>query len=220
MVKVLFIEFRKRFNTKEIEFSQLDQLIKEKRPKIISLASTIQYLDLIPIIKRYLESNNIKVLIKKGPIYNGQVLGCNPQALDNSADLLLLLCDGKFHALNNAVQLEREIHVFNTKNIEKISLEEIQREKKKIHGKISRFLTEKRLGFLVSSKAGQSFKNTLEIKKKLENKGKIVYIFESDNISMQELENFQLPLYINTACYGLSSDSSKIVNLRDIQEFL
>jgi len=220
MKKSLFLEFRRKFNIKDIEFSKIDELIKDKKPKSVSLASTIQYLNLIPIIKEYLVSKKIKVIIKKGPTYAGQVLGCNSQAFDNKADILLLLCDGKFHAFNNAIQLEKEIYVFNTHNIEKVSLEEILREKTKIRGKITKFLTTEKVGLLISNKSGQSFNHIKEIKKKLENKGKIVYIFESDNINLGELENFPLTIYINTACYGLSLDSPKIVNLRDILEFL
>jgi diphthamide biosynthesis enzyme Dph1/Dph2-like protein len=219
MAKTLFIEFRKKFDN-EIDFSQLDNIISEKKPKSISLAATIQYLNLIPNVKQHLTKKNIKVIIKKGSIYNGQVLGCNSQAFDKKADLLFLLCDGKFHAFNNAIQLEREIYVFNTYNIEKVSLEEISREKTKIQGKISKFISSEKVGLLISNKSGQNFKSLRNLIKKLEKKNKIVYLFESDNINPQELENFNLSIYINTACYGLSLDSSKIVNLRELLRFL
>jgi hypothetical protein len=37
---------------------------------------------------------------------------------------------------------------------------------------------------------------------------------------LQELDNFSLNIYINTACSGLCLDSDKIVNLRDIVSFI
>jgi diphthamide biosynthesis enzyme Dph1/Dph2-like protein len=77
-----------------------------------------------------------------------------------------------------------------------------------------------KVGLIISLKKGQYFKDWKKIKEKLEKKGKKVYVFETENINLQELDNFPLNIYINTACSGLSLDSDKIVNLRDVIEFL
>lgn len=215
-MKTLFVEMRRKFNDADINFSELDIL----SGKTISLASTIQYLDLIPKVKSYLEKQGKKVIIKKGSFYEGQVLGCKSLAFDKKADTLLLLADGKFHARGNALDLEKEIWVFDSHKLDLFSKEEIDKLKEKQKKGINKFFMNSKVGLIISTKPGQHFKEWKKIKEKLEKKGKKVYLFETDNISLQELDNFPLNIYINTACSGLSLDSDKIVNLKDIVEFL
>ena len=218
--KVIFVELRKKFDNQEVNLSKIDELISKENPKTISLASTIQYLNLVPLIKKYLENKKIKVIIKKGSFYLGQVLGCNSIAFDPKADLRLLLADGKFHALNNALQLEKEIYIFNTNNLEKLTQEEISKEIQRRTAKIKKFLTEDKIGILVSTKKGQNFKDVESLAKKIKAKNKKSYIFEADNFNLQELDNFNLPIYINTACSGLELDNPRIVNLKHIYSYL
>ena len=88
-METLFIETRRKFKDSEIKYNLLDNL----PGKTISLAATVQYIELIPKVKSYLESKNKKVLLRKGAFHDGHVLGCNSTALDNSADTLLLITD-------------------------------------------------------------------------------------------------------------------------------
>ncbi len=215
-MKKLFLEVRRKVSGKE-DFSILNSLEGE----VISLASTIQYLDFIPLVKNYLESLGKKVLIKKGSFYEGQVIGCNPIAFDKNADKLLLIADGKFHAKNNALLLNREIFVFNLSKLESFSLEDLENEKKKIKSKKVKFLSSDKVGLIVSIKPGQNFPEISSLAKKIEKKGKEVYTFETNNINLNELENFpDLKIWINTACYGLGLDDPRIINLKDLNEFL
>lgn len=220
MANTLFLECRKKFNIQDIDFSLLDNLVNKEKIKSISIASTIQYINLIPLIKKYFQNLNVQVLLKKGPIYLGQVLGCNPQAFNLKADFLLLLADGKFHALNNAVILNRPIYVFNTKEINLFSQEEINKHNQRILANKKIFLSSDKVGFLISTKKGQNYKNSKNIIDKIKKLNKTVYLFESDNLSLNELENFPLPLYINSACPGLEFDASKVINLSQILEFI
>lgn len=214
---ILHIEARKKFNVSEIDLSLLDKLPGEK----ISLAATVQYLDLIPKVKLYLESKGQKVIIKKGAFYDAHVLGCQPQAFDKSADALLLLADGKFHALNNAVQLQKEIYVFTTKTLEKITRQDIEALNKKTKTKVSKFLSYNIIGLIVSTKTGQTCRNMQEIKNKLISLGKKPYVFEADAINSQELDNFpNIKIWVNTACPGIAMDDERVVNLEDVSGFL
>lgn len=216
-MKTLFLECRKNINLSDIDFSKLD-LFKGKK---ISLAGSVQYLDLIKPVKDYLESISCIVKIRKGSYHKGQVLGCNSSAFDINSDYLLMLNDGTFHAINNAIQLQREIYVFNGKEISKIKKEEIEAENKRILAKKKKFLSSKRIGLIVSSKKGQATKNANLIAKRIEEKGKKVYIFECDNINYNEFENFpSINLWVNTACFGISQDSPLIINLSDILEYI
>ncbi len=214
-MKTLFIETRRKF--KDIDLSILDKL----PGKTISLAATIQYIGLIPKVKKYLESKGKKVILKKGAYYEGHVLGCNSSAFDNSADTLLLITDGKFHAMNNAIQLQKEIYVFTTKTLEKIEQKEIDLHNKKIETKKKKFLTAKYVGLLVSTKHGQKQKAIHNIRQQIEKQNKEVYVFEANNINTAEFENFpQIQMWVNTACYGLARDDMRIINLSEILEFL
>ncbi len=216
-MKTLFIETRRKFKDSEIKYKLLDGL----KGKTISLAATIQYIDLIPKVKSYLESKNKKVIIKQGAHRKAHVLGCNSSALDKSADILLIITDGTFHAINNAIQLQKPIYVFTTRTLEKIEQKEIDAHNKKTLTKQKKFLTAKTVGLLVSTKHGQHQKTIHKIKGKIKKLDKEVYIFETDNINTDEFENFpQIQIWINTACPGLARDDMRIINLSDIIEFI
>lgn len=216
-MKTLFIETKRKFRDSEINTS----ILKNLKGKTISLAATIQYIDLIPKIKDYLESIGKKVIIKQGAHHKAHVLGCNSNALDKTADEILIITDGKFHAINNAIQIQKPITVFNTKTLEKITKEDIETHNKKTLAKQKKFLTSKNLALIVSTKHGQHHKQIEKVKTKIENLNKKVYIFQANNINAQEFENFpSIDLWVNTACFGLARDSNKIINLQDIQQFL
>ncbi len=222
--KVVFIEARRKFSKKEsINLSGLDKLPGE----IISLAATVQYLDLVLIVKKYLETskkNPKKVLIQQGAYHKSHVLGCQSQAFNPNADCFLLLTDGRFHAINNAIQLNKELYVYSVVNnqLDKITNNDLKKYHQKTQGKITKFLMSNKIGILVSTKSGQFYKNLENLKKKIQNKykSKKLYVFETDSINLSELENFDIPIYINTACYGLALDSPKIINYTDLLEFL
>ena len=213
----LFIETRKKFDLEKIKFDLLDSLPGDK----IALAGTVQYLELIPIVKKYLEEKGKQVIVKTGAYYDGHVLGCNSSALNSNADTLLMVTDGRFHAMNNAIQLQKEIYVFTTHTLEKVTQEEIEKHNERTLTKQKKYLFAEVIGLLVSSKHGQNQKGIHKIKERIENSGKKVYIFESDNINFNEFDNFpQIGMWVNTACFGLGRDDMRIINLSNILEFL
>jgi len=216
-MRSLFIESRRKFDESEINFNLLDKI----PGKIVSLTATIQYIGLIPKVKKYLESEGKKVLLKRGAYCEGHIIGCNSSAFDINADTFLVITDGKFHAMNNAIQLQKEVYIFNTKSLEKIEQKEIEQHNRKTEGKKKIFLTSTKVGIIVSSKWGQHNKNAEKIKEKIKKLGKEVYIFEADNIVLSELENFPtIQIWVNTACFGVAGDDKRIINLTDILEFI
>lgn len=216
MPEIIYSEFRKKFDLEKVNFNALDLLPKGK----ISLTSTIQYLDLLSLVRNYLEKKGNMVSVKKGAYYEGHVLGCNAFAYDKNCDIFLVLCDGKFHAMNNAILLDKEIYIFNSENLEKIDKKEIIDYKKKLEAKKKKFLTNTKIGLLVSIKPGQKISNLSAVKNKLEELNKRVYVFESDNVDINELENFpDINIFVNSACFGLARDDKKIINLQDVLEY-
>jgi diphthamide biosynthesis enzyme Dph1/Dph2-like protein len=215
MTEYLFIEARKKF--KDVDLSPLNDLPEGS----VSLSASVQYLDLLPIVKEYLESQGHEVIVKSGAYHEGHVLGCNANAFDKAAEILLLLVDGRFHALNNAIIVDKEIYTFNTQEISKIERSELDNYKKKVRGKQTKFVASSKVGLLATTKEGQSSANIFRIKKRIEDSGKKVYVFECDSINTMEFENFPgIKLWINTACFGMPHDSPNIINLSDILEFL
>lgn len=212
----LFIEARKKFDFDSIKFNLLDDISGQK----IALAATVQYLDLVDKVKEYLESRGKEVLIKKGAYYDAHVLGCNSNAFELGADSFLMLVDGTFHAMNNAIQIKKEIYVFNEDNLSKISIKDIEEHDKKTLTKKKKFLIGETVGLLVSTKEGQNQKNIYSIKEKIEKLGKTVYVFEGDNFDLNEFENFpEISIWVNTACFGIARDDMRIVNLSDVLEY-
>ena len=130
---------------------------------------------------------------------------------------ILLISDGKFHAMNLASQLDSPIYIYTNNKINKMDKREVEKLKAKKKIAISKFLYAKTIGIIISSKPGQlKFNEAIALKKQLEKKGKKVYLFLSDNINIEELDNFPIDFYLNTACPGLQFSSSKILNIEDL----
>ena len=203
-MKIMFVEARKKFIGKP----KLDEIAS--LPDEIHILYSIQYKELAENIKKELEKQNKKIVKIE------QVLGCSkitPKAT------LLLVGNGRFHALNLALSTNKEIFIYDNGKLNKISEQEITKLKKQEKGKLSKFLISDKIGILVSSKPGQSkLKSLNKIKTKLESKypDKKFYTFLTDNINLAELENFQIDFWLNTACPGIELDSSKIINYEKV----
>jgi len=206
-MKVLYIETRKKDQNIELNKEALKKL-----PKELLLVYSIQYKSYASGIKKQLESNGFKITGFT------QVLGCT-KLKPNSP--ILLIGSGRFHALNLAIQSEHPIYIYSNGVINKIEISEIEALKKKKQGSISKFLSAERIGILFSTKPGQ-YNSKEEIIEKLMKKypEKRFFFFISNNINTAEFENFKIDFWLNTACPGLTNDSTKIENIDDVFEKL
>jgi len=205
-MKTIFIETKRKnpYFNKEV-------LNKLNLGKNIDILYTLQYEKLAKQVKKYFIKKGKKIKLK-------QVLGCS---IIKSKNPVLMITDGKFHALNIAVNSNKEINIFDGNNIEKITKEDLDKYNKIKKAKILKFLSSDEIGILISIKKGQNkLKQALILKEKIEELRKKTFLFICDNVSIQELENFSLPIYINTACPGLDKDSNKILNYIDILTYL
>lgn len=199
-MKTLYIEAQKNIKLDEAKLAELERVL----PDTIYIAYSIQYKGL---------AEQVRKKIKKKISGMSQALGCSEIKTDSD---ILLIGDGRFHALNIAFNADKETWIFNNYSIDKINREEIERLKKQEKAKYSRFLMSDKAGILVSIKPGQfNLDKAVKLRQKLKNKKS--YIFLADNISEPELENFRLPVYINTACPGLEHDNAKIINCKKIE---
>ncbi len=204
-MKIMYIESK----LKNLKSELIEQEIK-KLPKNLVLAYSIQYKELAEQIKKQLEKNKIKIKIQ-------QVLGCS--RINNSSNLpILFIGSGRFHALNLYLQ-SSNIYVLENNKIIKVPEQEINSLIIKRKSSLLKFLNADNLGILVSAKPGQENLNqALELRQKLIKKGKKAWIFISNNIDINQFENFNINSWINTACPGLSYDNPHIINSSELPE--
>lgn len=203
--RILYIEAQKKLKINKEKLLELEKILSSP----VYIVYSIQYKKLAEEVKKELgKSKKIKI------IGFSQILGCSE--LNTEADILLI-GHGRFHAINLALSSDREVFIFDNFSISKITKEEIDKEKQKEKGKYLKFLASDKIGILISTKSGQENLKSAEKYKEQLKKYKKSYLFLSDNLNLQELENFPLNLYVNTACPGLSLDSSKIINYKTLE---
>ncbi|NCO84905.1 MAG: hypothetical protein COW47_01565 [Candidatus Huberarchaeum crystalense] len=195
-----------------------ESIKKIKKYKKVGLITTIQHLHILPKLEKQLSARKFKVLI------GGQVLGCNiknAKKIEKKIDAFVYFGSGMFHPLAVAYATNKPVFVIDyvLNNVVQISKEERDKylQKKIIGRELAKQATT--YGILVSTKPGQeNLKTALQIKKKLEQKGKEAILFLGDSIFPQEEPNFlQIECWINTACPRIIEDAweKNIVNIDD-----
>jgi 2-(3-amino-3-carboxypropyl)histidine synthase len=204
----------------------LTKIELNKLPKKIGIITTAQFLGTLKEIQEYLEKNNKTVLIGKDKQKNpGQVLGCDVSAAaktQDKVDAFLYIGSGEFHPIGVALKTGKEVFIFNpaTGTFSKLDNSKIENYKKDKKVRYTNFLHSDNIGILVSTKPGQcSYKKAVEIKNKLEGKGKKCFIFVFDTLNANEMENFPfVDFWVNTACPRIAGDEDKknVIDMSDI----
>jgi diphthamide biosynthesis enzyme Dph1/Dph2-like protein len=203
-MKVLFIE--SKLKDSRLDLSEEDYSIL---PKNIFLVYTVQYKGLASSLKEILKNKGHKITGFK------QVLGCSKI---NKIGSVLFIGTGRFHAINIFFQSD-DIYILENEKIIKVPKEEIESFKSRRRAAIMRFYSSENLGILVSTKPGQdNIKDAKRIKAGLRKKGKNAYIFISNDIDVNQFQNFYISSWINTSCKGLALDSSNIINSYEIKK--
>ncbi|MAG78918.1 hypothetical protein CMI40_00905 [Candidatus Pacearchaeota archaeon] len=204
-MKTLFIDAKIKSKVDQ----SLIKKISKKLPNNIAIAYSIQYKD-----------NSIKIkeiLSKKHKITKlTQVLGCFKQTFPKDTQAILLISSGKFHGISLAYETKLPVYILENNKLEKVSSKEVEILKKRQKASYVKFLNAEKIGIIVSSKPGQQkLKRALNFKKKLKNKNS--YLFISNNINIEEFENFKIDSWVNTACPRLDMNSSSIMDLNKIK---
>lgn len=187
--------------------------IKSKfKSKNTVVFSTIQYL------------KQTEELVKElGFKFGGQVLGC--RIPNKKADKYLYIGTGEFHALAIGKKYNKPVWIANpeTKELDLICKKRIESIEKREIILTHKVLEARKIGIFVSIKSGQyNMKQALELKNKL--KDKEVYIFLGDMFNSNEILNFEIDAWINTACPRIIEDyksfEKPITNYELIKEAL
>jgi len=212
-MKILYIEAKSK--TKP-EAYFIDPNFIKNLPKQVFLTYTIQNKGQAETMKKALEHYNIAVAGFQ------QVLGCSKVKVKEGI-AIILIAQGRFHALNLALQNKRPIIQYSNGSSIVVGQREIKEHQEKLKNSLNLFLHANNIGIIVSTKPGQEqFKKSQVLKKIIEKKypEKSVVLFISNNINVAEFQNFEINFWINSACKGLTNDSPKLLNIDDIFDFL
>jgi diphthamide biosynthesis enzyme Dph1/Dph2-like protein len=201
-MEVMFIPAKAEFDLSELDLDK----IKHKK---LGLITTVQFVDELPKIKKFLESKGFEAVI------GGEILGCRIDAAEkikDKIDAFLFIGSGHFHPI--AMQgLGKTIYLPSG---------EVMKEKKKNKAMWVKFLSATHIGIMLSLKPGQSMiKQAEKMKKDLEKNypGKNFYLFLFDTLDTVQMRNFPfIEAWINTACPRIADDV-KVLNYEDIAYF-
>ncbi len=214
---ILFIEARRKSSIFEQELNNFighAGKILPVLPQRFLIAYTIQYKYTAEKLKDFFQAKKKKI---SGFI---QVLGCT--SLSSREKNILLVGSGKFHALQLALQ-GKNVYMYENGKISRIGKPDIDKLLLSRRVALSKFLSSETIGILASSKPGQNnIALAISLKKKINKMGKTAFIFLEGSISLNELENFSIDFWVNTACPGIAvyNDSNNIANYAGIESVL
>ena len=204
-MKTLFIPAKSKSKVNKLRLLE----ISKKLPEDIAIVYSIQYKDIADEIKNIL-SNKHKIT------EFAQVLGCFKLLIPKQTNAILLIADGKFHAVSLGLETKLPIYILNNNSFNQISKKEIETLEKKQKAAYIKYLNSKKIGILISTKPGQeNLERAIKFRNRV--KEKKSYLFLGDNIDLNEFENFpQIQSWVNTACPRLDMNAG-MVNIRNIK---
>jgi len=201
-MKTLFISALSTITLDESKFIKL----KESLPKNIAITYSIQYIKIAEKIKESLKkTNNIT--------FFSQILGCSKPKFPKKTEAVLLISNGKFHAISLAYESNLPVFLYDNGKFTKIKESEIESLKRNEKVAYIKFLYAEKIGILVSTKPGQEqIKKAIDFKKS--QKKKKSYIFISNSVDVGEFENFpDIESWVNTACPRMDLNQKTIINI-------
>ncbi len=191
------------------------ELLKDLPPRI-GLLATIQYIDLIPVVRTILEGSGRTARVGTGDrriAYPGQVLGCNCSSAESvldDVDAFLFLGEGDFHPLAAAFGVKKDVFVLNpvTKELRDMS-ETRDRMLRKRFAAIQSAKEARSFLVIVCSKVGQNRSSEAdEAVERIRSHGLKAYKAVMEEITPMSLMAYRVDAYVNTACPRVAMDDS------------
>jgi len=210
---LVYFEARARVEVK----TAVKQALHLLKPwKSIGLVTTVQHVHRLVTARNVLLKERKKVVIgDAGRLkYAGQVIGCdysNAKAVENQVEAFLFIGGGKFHAVGVSLATTKPTVVADPYEKRAYSVEgEAQKIRKQRMTSISEARRAETFGVLIGLKPGQSrLRDAIDIKDKLESKGKRALLFAAREITPEMLMQFPtVEAFVNTACPRLVLDDS------------
>ena len=182
----------------------------------IGLTTTVQHIHEIGKAKNLLLRNGKMVMIgDAGQLnYAGQVTGCdcsNAKAVADQVDAFLFIGGGKFHAIGIALAASKPTIVADPYENRAFSVnDEANRVMRQRMADVSEAKRAQNFGILIGLKCGQlHLQRAIEIKDKLQSKGKNAILFCLKEITPEVLMQFlDIDAYVNTACPRIVLDDA------------
>jgi len=182
----------------------------------IGLVTTLQHLHAIKKAREILLENGKTVAIgDASPMLRaGQVIGCdysNARSIAREVEAFLFIGGGKFHAIGVSLATAKPTFVADPYLRKAYSVD--QQVRKVLRQRLASIYEAKKaklFGVLLGLKTGQKrFKKALEVKKKLEEKGKKTVLLALREVTPERLMQFpDIEAFVNTACPRLSLDDA------------
>jgi 2-(3-amino-3-carboxypropyl)histidine synthase len=212
-VPTIYIEAKADVSIKEAVNKALPYL---KNWRNLGLATTVQHVDMLSEARELLIRAGKSVAIgDAGKLkYAGQVIGCdysNAQAVSKDVEAFLFIGGGKFHAIGLGLATSKPVVVADPYEKKAYVIDdEVQRIMKQRWATIHEAEKAENFGVLIGLKSGQKrFDKALEIKRKLEKKGKHVSLLALREITPKTLMQFPtIDAFVNTACPRVSLDDA------------
>ncbi|MCL4391286.1 diphthamide synthesis protein [Candidatus Parvarchaeota archaeon] len=226
-MEVIFAESRFKGKLSD-EF--VKRIYAEIKPyKKINLVAAIQFIDQMNDFRSRIKDKEF--VVKQSlyrAMYPGQILGCDVYAADCSdCDATVAFEQGMFHVLGIPLKYGKTVITADpeTENIEVIDAGAAEKYKKRIMQGIGAVITAKKVMFVESTKAGQTYGSKL-LKEKLKKDGKKVYSVIADEVNFERLNEFRdIDAFVSTACQRIAIDDMNkvkkpMINAEDLESYL
>ena len=208
-VPTIYIEARATVNILETVEKALPLIEKWHK---IGLATTVQHVQTLDAAREMLVRKAKAVVIgDAGRLgYPGQVIGCdysNAKSIAKDIDAFLFIGGGMFHALGVALSTGKPTIAVDPYEGRAFSVNgEAEKVLRQRWSSVQEATNAKTFAVLIGLKPGQrKLEQAMQIKKKLEEKGKSAYLFAVNEVTSEALAEFpSIEAYVNTACPRLS----------------
>lgn len=204
--KVYFIETRSAIDIRPV----VEKAVLELKGQVIGLITTVQHVHKLPDACAVLKANGKTCVIGRGDsrlAYSGQVLGCNfSAARDEVCDEYLYIGSGDFHPLGVALSTKKRVLAADpfSGDVREVDPSKILRQRSAV---IAKSLDAQVFGIIVSSKNGQERMELASSLKALAKKhGKEAHLILIDLVTPDQLLQFKVDAFVNTACPRLAID--------------
>jgi 2-(3-amino-3-carboxypropyl)histidine synthase len=204
--KVYFIETRSVVDIRPV----VEKAVPELKGQIIGLITTVQHVHKLPEACGILETGGKTCVIGRGDsriAYPGQVLGCNfSAARAEICDEYLYIGSGEFHPLGVALSTKKRVLAADpfSGEVHEVDPSRVLRQRSAV---IAKSLDAKVFGIIVSSKNGQQrLELASSLKRRAKRHGKEAYLILIDLVTPDQLLQFKVDAFVNTACPRLAVD--------------
>ncbi|NTV78774.1 MAG: diphthamide biosynthesis enzyme Dph2 [Clostridiales bacterium] len=203
---VYFIEVRSNAEVGEVVNKSLEMLKGQR----IGLITTVQHVHKLLKAREILQSHGKVCVIGKGDAkiaYPGQVLGCNfSSARTEICDEYLYIGSGYFHPMGVALSTGRRVLIADpfVNEVRELDISKVLKQRSAVIGKS---LDANLFGIIVCSKPGQKRMTlALKLQEMARKHGKDAHIIMMDLVTPDQLLQFKVDAFVNTACPRLAID--------------